>query len=364
VADHPDVFAFYLPQYYPIPHNDRWWGEGFTEWNTVLRAQRGSRLPSPARLTPGKLGFYDPRLRETRALQGELARQAGLAAFAVYHYWSLGDRIMPDVVDRMLSDGFPDFPFFFCWANHDWTRAWVGEPDHVTWPQRYEEPDDDEHIAWLLKAFEDPRYYRIGNAPVLAVFNVAAIPHARAVFERWRDLAQRAGHSGLVIIGMAGASTTASCEEYSIDAWIQSFAGAIQSVPAWRRALTSVITPGGAYRFLKHRDYHVDRQLLDQSLQALRLTRDASRVPQVVTGWNNVGRRSTRAWSIPHDPEAFAADLAHALRLAPEVAAPDGTRRLVCINAWNEWGEGMALEPSVELGDSMLERLSRILNAS
>ncbi|WP_439937493.1 glycosyltransferase WbsX family protein [Nocardia sp. N13] len=361
MSERPDVFAFYLPQFYPIPHNDTWWGEGFTEWNTLLQAQRGYRAPREARLTPGSLGFYDERLTDTRAAQGKLARDAGLAAFAVYHYWSLGDRVMPEVVDRMLADGEPDLPFFFCWANHHWTRAWAGEPDQITWEQQYEELGDDRHIDWLLEAFADPRYYRIGTAPVMAVYDVQAIPHAREVFARWRERVRTAGFSDLVIIGMAAPTTTASPADHALDAWVQSFSGAVQAIPAWRRALGSLKSPSGAYQFFRRGDYRLQREVLDANLRERRRGADADRIPQVVSGWNNVGRRSSRAWSMAHDPDAFATDLADALKCAPSISSPDGERRLVCVNAWNEWGEGMAMEPSVELGSAMLERLSRAL---
>lgn len=73
------------------------------------------------------------------------------------------------------------------------------------------------------------------------------------------------------------------------------------------------------------------------------------------------GRRQRRAWYFAPAPGEFEDALRDACADAPVVHSPDGERRPVAINAWNEWGESMVLEPSQEHGDAMLRAMRRVL---
>ena len=136
------VSAYYLPQFHPTAENDEWWGQGFTEWTNVARARPlypGHRQPQ----LPGALGFYDLRTPEARLAQADMARAAGVTAFAYWHYWFDGRLILQRPSEEMLSSGQPDFPFYFAWANESWTGHWHGLEKSMLLEQTYPGAHDD-----------------------------------------------------------------------------------------------------------------------------------------------------------------------------------------------------------------------------
>ncbi|HTF69601.1 MAG TPA: glycoside hydrolase family 99-like domain-containing protein, partial [Edaphobacter sp.] len=197
----PRLIAFYLPQFYPTPYNDEWWGKGFTEWTNVVQGRphfKGHYQPH----LPADLGFYDLRLSETREAQASLAKEYGIHGFCYYHYWFHGKRILERPLNEVRASGHPDLPFCICWANETWTRTWKGHKNKVLLQQSYSPEDDISHIRDLLPTLSDERYIKVDGKPLVLVYRVELLPNPQATSETWRREAEKWGLPGIFLVSV------------------------------------------------------------------------------------------------------------------------------------------------------------------
>ena len=330
------LVAFYQSQFHPIPDNDRWWGEGFTDWTDVSQAR--PLFPGHAQpLIPSDLGYYDLRVPETRRAQAALARSHGIEAFCYWHYWFEGRRLLERPFDEVLHSGDPDFPFCLAWANETWSCRRSGGETEILLAQTYSPADDERHGRWLVDAFRDRRYLRVNGRPVFLVYRPESLPDGR----RFTDAVRRAcGEAGLpdpLLLGMA----SHAAEEVPP----QGFDGAVEFEPRFDAI------PEGAGDGPRVRDYAESRHTMLQG------GRNASTHPCIMVSWDDTPRLGEHGTVLTAaSPEAFEQGLREMIAGVQDRPAEE---RLVFVNAWNGWAEGNHLEPCLRHGLGYLEAVKR-----
>lgn len=70
-----------------------------------------------------------------------LADNFNIYGFCYYHYWFKNKKVMYEPTELMLIDNEPNKPFFFCWANEQWTKRWDGGNNEILIEQDYGDND-------------------------------------------------------------------------------------------------------------------------------------------------------------------------------------------------------------------------------
>lgn len=355
----PKVIAFYLPQYHPTEDNNKWWGEGFTEWTNVGKAKSyfwGHEQPK----VPADLGYYDLRLPEVREAQAKLAKEAGIEGFCYYHYWfGNGKRELELPFNEVLRLGKPDFPFCLCWANESWhSKFWNKDGSYtskILVEQKYLGKDDYiKHFYEVLPAFKDKRYIRINDKPLFMIYKPLNLPNSDEFINIWQNLARENGIKGIHFCAH-------SQDEKEIKEIFSFKYDSINIVRLWEnmknRPIYKKIIGNIIRKFIYSYPFTITyKKAIRTFLGEIEKTEE-NVYPTIIPNWDHSPRSGKRGYVITKStPNLFKEHVEQIINAVKHKQEP-----IVFLKSWNEWGEGNYMEPDLKYGKKYLEVLHDLI---
>ena len=355
-----DVIAFYLPQYHPTPHNNEWWGEGFTEWTNVAKAKplfRGHYQPK----VPADLGFYDLRMAEVKEKQAQLAKDAGITGFCYYHYWfGNGHQELELPFNQVVESGKPDFPFCLCWANESWYKKFWNKDGDVSDKQDLAiqtypgENDNLEHFLSLKEAFSDKRYIKVDGKLLFVIYKPLLFEGVELFMQQWRQLAKQ---NGLPDFCFAGYTTEIEKDKTKIESLGFDLIISCRIKRhkrrggKWfiRKALSYITNSPERYNYRK-----VYPTLLGKDEE------EENIVPTLVPNWDHTPRSGNHGYLFTNStPSLFEKHAEAALEV---IKKKEANHQICFLKSWNEWGEGNYVEPDLRYGKGYLNAIKKAIN--
>ncbi len=374
------IIAFYLPQFYAFPENDKWWGKGFTEWTNVKKSKplfRGHVQPT----IPLNDNFYSLEEKSTFEWQISLAKKYGVYGFCFYHYWmGEGRQLMEKPVDMYLANKDLDLPFCLSWANHNWARTWTGGDTDILMDVKYgDEEEWEKHFQYLLQFFRDGRYIKFDGKPLLVIYQPEKIGCADNMFAY---LNRRAVESGLNGISFVSQSQTYLMNNASVSCISKS----IQYEPDYSKTC-----------YMRHRMSTICKNLIRNPIFTFNMVgQDCKKALNSLTKgkikslhlckynydgiWKFILQRQAQENIIPcafvnydasprkgfnstivcgFTPDKFGNYLKQLIVKAKNEYHTD----YLFLMAWNEWGEGAYVEPDEHNKFSVLENIRKALSS-
>lgn len=349
--------AFYLPQFHPVPENDKWWGKGFTEWVNVANARplfRGHQQPN----VPADLGFYDLRMEQTRIEQAELAREYGVYGFCYWHYWfGNGKRLLEKPFEDVVKSKNPNFPFCLAWANHSWEKKqWdKNGTSELLIEQLYPgEQDYINHFNSLLTAFKDERYIRVNNKLLFFIYHPLGSPDIVHFIKIWRNLAKTNGLNDFHFVARdADSRKYNTIKSLGIDAI---YNDDVFNIHHHKNILEKVYHMINR-EFLKRPTTFLYKNAI--KYMVTEKCRQNDIIPVIAPNWDHSPRSGGRAIILHKStPKYFGEVIKKALDIVKNKPKEE---QIIVIKSWNEWGEGNYLEPDRKYGRGYLEVLKKAI---
>ena len=352
------ILAMYLPQFYETPENNKWWGKGFTEWVSAKNAEKlfdGHYQPH----VPLNYNYYNLLDKETMLNQVSLMKKYNVYGMCFYHYWfKNGKKMLEKPAENLLIWKDIDMPFCFAWANESWARSWSNIDEKNTWVSCNENKAEMEnnpsgvlleqdygnekawerHFNYLKNFFLDERYIKVDNKPMFVIYKPNSINCFLEMKQIWDKLAKEEGFDGIYYI---------ACNTFKDNGY--------NSVLLQEPQYTFNNNPCKPYANNNIRGYY-DYEDVWKKITERKINKN-NIIYGGFVGYDDTPRRNKGGTVIgANKPEIFKKYLKKLLKINEL-----NGNEYVFINAWNEWGEGMHLEPDEKNGYKYLQAVKEAL---
>lgn len=369
------VIAFYLPQFHAIEENDKWWGKGYTEWTHLKKAvplyegHNQPRIP----LNKNYYNLLDDRVKEW---QCSLANKYGVYGFCFYHYWFNGHLLLEKPLEQFLQNKKCNTHFMICWANENWTNAWVSDKSETLIAQKYGDRNEwKQHFDYFLPFFKDKRYIIEDRKPILVIYRPEIIKDLNKMLDYWEELAIENGFEG---IKYAYQNINFDRIENRDDS---RFDYAIESQPSYgvreleekskvnkllkntKKRIDVITEKTFGKKINTHKVVGLKQYDYDDIWEAIlsRIPTSEKYIPGAFVDWDNTPRWGKSGSSfIGVDTEKFQMYFSRLIKKAKK----DYKKDMIFIFAWNEWSEGGYLEPDEKNKYGFLEAILSALEES
>lgn len=346
------LIAYYLPQYYQIPQNDAWFGRGFTEWSNCAKAVpqfEGHWQPH----LPIDVGFYNLETTYIMHRQVELAKMYGIHGFCFYYYWfSGGDKIMEKPIQNWLDDKRLNFPFMFFWANEDWTNTWGDRADigTKTYSAKMKLSDVKKFVDDIVPYLQDSRYITIDGRPHIIIYQAKKDPYLPEFIDKIGSQLEGQGikRPYISLVFPDDFDEVFDPRDFGADAAVE-FGSHLRVMP--EEVPASITNEKIMNPLAKVTEYNMDAFIKNE---AFLQTASYPVYRGAMTHFDNTARKIYRGAQIfPISPELYQQWLTRSMQ--------ESETDQVFITAWNEWAEGMHLEPDQKYGYAYLQATKNAL---
>ncbi len=339
------LIAFYLPQYHQIPLNNKYHGQGFTDWQNVAKSIPhwvGHYQPH----IPIDVGFYDLNSIDTLKRQVFLAKIYGIYGFCFHYYWFSGKKLLERPINNLLSHKEIEMPFCICWANENWSTLWDGGNRQVIMKQELLDDDAEKFFNDLLPFIEDTRYIKINNKPLIIIYRPDLFPKEKFLkfINTLRLLIKKHNFEDLYVI-TAKFKFNDILENWNLDAMVEF--PPHQMINLKEDKIDSYINPKFIGLIYDMQDYILNKKY--------NYTYKGKLFKTVFPSWDNSARKAYSGAGVYNrmTPILYKKWLSDCINWTKE--NHNENEQFVFINAWNEWAEGAHLEPDMKYGYAYLQ---------